>query len=568
MEPDQQLSLQGWLLPLRLASYVILTGVVVIHMGYPEYLRVQFVLYSLCTLGFAGLIALRHRLRIPIVMQTVVALQFLLEITLEAGVIYATGNIHSSFSALFLLTIVSAALAYRLVGTLMTASVVSLAYSFIIWFGLGGGADRGISVDTFKTVLEADDSLFYSIFLHILIFYLVAFISGYLAEKLRVQDRKLVDTSQALRRAQLETDDILRHLNSGLLTIDASGRIIYFNRSAERILGYREAGVKGLLCREAFAERMPGFADRLMDCLAGAGHQLRSELDIIDGEGRPLPLGLSTSILMEDGDRPRGVIAIFTDLTDAKALDAKVRAADRLAAVGELSASIAHEIRNPLAAISGSVEVLRGELSLSGENERLMDLIIKESQRLNTILTEFLNYARIGRPSYTRVELCHLISDVVEMLRHHSAVHQQTNVRIEAQDSCVYVVGDENLVKQLLMNLGLNAAEAFGGTPGTIIFRIESQPAAGLVDLHVQDDGPGIDPQYLERIFEPFFSTKKQGTGLGLAIVHRICTSLKFGIAVNSSQTQGTTFTITFPQYSLEAVSALDSDQTVTTATV
>ena len=563
---DRSPALRGWLLHLRLASYVILAGVVVVYMGYPKYIHFQFVLYSLCTLAFAVLVSLERRVRMPAVLQTVIGLQFLLEIALEAGIIYATGNIHSSFSALFLLTIVSAALTYRLVGTLLMASTVSLAYSFIIWYGLGGGARQSLGIGSLKTIMETDESLFYSIFLHILIFYLVAFISGYLAERLRVQDTKLVRASLALRRARLETDDILRHLNSGLLTVDAAGHIIYFNRAAERILGYREIGAKGLPCRDVFAERMPQFAERLMNCLAEANHEVRGELDIIDGSGRKIPLGLSTSVLTDEVGSPRGVIAIFSDLTDAKALEAKVRAADRLAAVGELSASIAHEIRNPLTAISGSVEVLRSELSLDGENARLMELIIKESLRLNNILTEFLTYARIGRPQYTKVELCHLVSDITEVLRHHEALCGRTEVRVEADDSCMYVVGDEDLAKQVVMNLALNAAQAFEDGPGRVLIRIEDRPSEGMVDLHVIDNGPGIAPENQARVFEPFYSTKKHGTGLGLAIVHRICSILKYSINMTSVPGAGTTFTVTFPRYAPDRAAESPSGESAPTA--
>ena len=218
----------------------------------------------------------------------------------------------------------------------------------------------------------------------------------------------------ALRRARLETDDILRHLNSGLLTVDARGNIIYFNRAAERILGYHEEDVKGMLCDEVFAERMPCLAQCLRDGLIAGLEHPRKELEITNLRGQKLPLGLSTSILREEDREMRGIIAIFSDLTEAKQLEAKVRTADRLAAVGELSASIAHEIRNPLAAISGSVEVLKREQQVSHENNRLMTLIVKESDRLTNILNEFLSYARIDRPAYNKVEICHLISEVLE----------------------------------------------------------------------------------------------------------------------------------------------------------
>ncbi len=572
MNSDIQLTPRGWFLPLRLATYVIVVAVVVFYMGYPGYLHLPFFLYSLLTLGLAVAMSIARRGRFRVIARYIVAVQFLLEIAVETGVIYATGNLHSTFSALFLLTIVSAALVYRLVGTLMTASLVSLAYSFIIWLGLGRtAADPVISMDALKTIFVAEEPIFYSIFLHLLIFYLVAFISGYLAERLGSQDRQLLNASLELKRARLETDDILRHLNSGLLTIDADGCIIYFNRAAERILGYREEDVRGLGYETVFAERMPAFSNSLTRCLRGRGDRPRREITIIGSDGRELPIGLSTSVLTDEASETRGVIAIFSDLTDAKALEAKVRAADRLAAVGELSASIAHEIRNPLAAISGSVEVLKNELSLAGENQRLMELILKESQRLNKILTEFLSYARIARPAYTKVELCHLISDVIEMMRHHHALNDDIRVFLESDNSYVYVVGDEDLIKQLLLNLALNACESFNGGAGAVTFRIVEKRANGSVELYLEDDGPGIETEHMERIFQPFYSTKKQGTGLGLAIVHRVCTILRLNLAVDSEPGRGTTFMVEFRSYTAENLSFTpnsDSEATRTPARV
>ena len=562
MDRELQRKSEGWFLPLRLATYIILAVVVVLYMGYPGYLHLQFVLYSLFTLGFAVSYALSRRIRLNAVTETLTALQFLFEISIESGIIYATGNVQSSFSALFLLTIVSAALTYRLVGTLVMASLVSLAYSFIIWLGLGSKGNPTLTVDALRTIFHAEESVFYSIFLHILIFYLVAFISGYLAERLRSQNIKLVDASMALRRARLETDDILRHLNSGLLTIDATGCIIYFNRAAERILGYREEEVKGMQCGEVFAERMPELSESLLRCLQGTIDRPRRELTIINGEAKEIPLGLSTSVLTDEGREVRGVIAIFSDLTDAKALEAKVRAGDRLAAVGEMSASIAHEIRNPLAAISGSVEVLKHELSLDGENARLMELIIKESLRLNKILSEFLSYARIDRPAYNKVELCHVVSDVIEMVRHHHAMGDNVQMGLESDESFVYVVGDEDLIKQLLMNLALNACEAFEGGAGSITFHLVEGAGTGTIELRLVDDGPGVAPENLEKIFQPFFSTKKQGTGLGLAIVHRICSTLKLNLAVHSQPGSGTMFVVEFRRYSLEQAHGLESPPT------
>ena len=226
-----------------------------------------------------------------------------------------------------------------------------------------------------------------------------------------------------------------------------------------------------------------------------------------------------------------------------------MRTADRLAAVGELSASIAHEIRNPLAAISGSVEVLKNDLELSDENERLMNLIIKESDRLTNLSSEFLTYARIDRTAYNKVELCHVVNDVIEMFYHHRSFEGKAEFKIESKESIVYVVGDEDLIKQLLLNLAVNSCESFGENGGQVIFRMGFNDRRDKVQLLIQDTGPGIPAEHIKKIYQPFFSTKKEGTGLGLSIVHRICMALKLKIDVISEAGKGTIFVIEFDNY-------------------
>ena len=553
MDPQERLKRLGWFLPLRLLSYVIMTAVVGFWLRFPSFLHLPLIIYSICTLGFVVTIAMERRFPLASASRVFIACQFLMEIVLEGGIIYATGNVNSPFSALFLLTIVSAALVYRLVGTLLTASLVSLAYTFIIWAGFAAANDSELTLQTLQTIFMTQDLVFYSIFVHILIFFLVAFISGYLAERLSAQTRTLADTSMALKQARLETDDILRHLNSGLLTIDASGNIIYFNRAAERILGYREFQVRGLSCEQVFADRMPQFAECLLDGVRHGIEAPRKELVVSTPEGNDMPLGVSISKLLDEENALRGVIAIFSDLTEAKAMEEKMRSADRLAAVGELSASIAHEIRNPLAAISGSVELLSRDSGVSGENARLLELIMKESARLNRILTDFLAYARIGRPTYNKIELCHLVNDVMEIVRHHESYQKQIDLRLETDAAIAYAVGDEDLIKQVLVNLAINACEAMESREGKVLFSIVDDPGSGQVELTVSDNGPGIPERLRARVFQPFFSTKKHGTGLGLSIVHRICNALKLNLSLESRAGQGTSFHIVFQRYASES---------------
>ncbi len=182
-----------------------------------------------------------------------------------------------------------------------------------------------------------------------------------------------------------------------------------------------------------------------------------------------------------------------------------------------------------------------------------MNLIIKESSRLNKILTDFLSYARVDRPTYDKVELCHIVSEVIELLYHQGEFKDTVSIRFDSAESVAYVVGDGNLFKQLLMNLMLNACEAFEGSRGEVVVKLEAQMSSNTVLLSVSDTGPGIPEARLERIFQPFYSTKKHGTGLGLAIVHRICTALRVNTSVRSRIGQGTTFVLELQRYSQDA---------------
>jgi two-component system, NtrC family, sensor histidine kinase PilS len=535
----------GLLLSLRLTTYILVSVIVIYWVRYPHLLSTPFIAYSLLTLSLPVLFILRKWMDTTFLFKAMHFIQILLEMTVVMGIIYITGNINSTFSALFILTIISTALVTNLAGTLGVASLISVAYAYVVWFGLSVYGVPGSSSKALEANFSSPDAAFYNIFLHVLTFFFVAFVSGFLVERLKSKDRELADASQALKLAKLETDDILRHINSGLLTIDKDGKIIFFNRAAREILGFDGAEARGRDFRDVFYGRMPDLAENLAEVLKTRMQKTRSEIEIIDREGRRIPLGISTSLLIDGNENIRGVIAIFQDLTETKQWEEKIRAADKMAAVGELSAAIAHEIRNPLAAISGSVEVLNGELEVADENRRLLELIVRESSRLNNILSDFLLFARSKRISFTRVELCHLVSDVVEVIRHHPSHRPDISIKVSAEESMVYIFGDEDQIKQILINLIVNACEAIGEKPGEIAISIKTD-SDKPVELDIVDNGPGIGAEIIPKIFTPFFSTKKDGTGLGLAIVHRLAANLDIELSVQSEIGRGTAFILDF----------------------
>ena len=546
----------------RLLIYVFILLIVILYFKVSTQLFLPFIFYSLATFALLTLLLLKERFDSELLFKGVVVVQLIFEVLVETGIMAASGRAESPFAILFLLTIVSASLFYNLAGALLVATLSSLGYaSTIIWGDLFAFKNL-LSVDWIKNIYQLNDPDFYRIFLYLCSFYLIAFLSGYLSERLKIKGQELSLVSLELDRMKMETDDILQHMHSGLITVDTLGRIIYYNKTAEEILGYSARELKGKSFKEVFNRRMPELGEKLEQALRMEQIDFRSELNIRNLVGQQLPLGISTSILQGKSGKKRGVIAVFQDLTEAKKIEEKMRIQDRLATVGELSARIAHEIRNPLASISGSVEILKNELNLEGENDKLLELIIKESNRLNTILTEFLQYAKLGETPLGKVELGRILDEVIEIARKHPSHQSRINIRKRLGDLPIYILAEENQLKQLLLNLLVNAQEAMEEKGTELIiscmpadleivrnYNKEKLNQDLFLPLSVIDQGNGIPEEQMGKIFLPFYSTKKTGTGLGLAIVQRIVTNLNGRIECKSRLGQGTAFIVYLPRY-------------------
>ncbi len=551
-----------WLLTLMLIIYVLLLGIVVFFLKSPGFLLIPFLLYSLLTLIFLLLILLVRRGSPPPFLDLIIAFQIILEIYIEAGLIHITGGAGSQLSILLLMTVVSASLIYHLAGTVLVATLSSFAYAYTVLLATGKFPPP-LSYEAIRNLSSVSEVTYYQVTLYVFVFYLVAYVSGYLAQKLKRKGEELFSKALELNRMRMETDDILQHMRSGLLTVDNSGRIIYFNRTAEDISGYRAEDIKGQRFPDVFQERMPEFVDRLKQTLRTEHMDSRCEILIASLSGKNVPLGLSTSILGDQETGKRGVIAVFADITEAKRMEEEIRFKDRLAAVGELSAGIAHEIRNPLASICGSVEVLKEAISLSDENQKLMELILKETGRLNLILTEFLQYAKIGETPLRKIELVSLVEEVIELVRKHKSYRQGIEIKKELKDPPLYVRGEENQIKQLLLNLLVNALEAMAEKGERVIVSNQSlsqieghyfeeeaaDEAEEWIPLAVQDDGKGMNEEQKEKLFRPFYSGKQEGTGLGLAIVQRLVNALEGRIEFKSELGMGSVFVVRFAKY-------------------
>ena len=433
------------------------------------------------------------------------------------AVIHYSGGVGSQFSLIFCLSIIAAAFVLEGRGGLTIAIVASVCFvSYAVLQSEGFVHPRFRWIEA-RAVWS--QGLLHT-YMHVSVFFLVGAVGDYLAERSRLKGHELREAETELRQLRVDTDNILKHMSSGVLVCDADGRVLTINPTAEDILEVSRSKVLGQDADSALTEAVPEFAELLKGALKTQMRRQRRELTLREGEPTELPLGVSLSMMRDEDGRKRGVIALFQDLTDVRRMQSHVRKADRLAAIGELAANIAHELRNPLASISGSIEFLYNEVKLSGENKRLMELIMKESGRLDRIITNFLEFARMRPPSADQVHVSRCLEEVIMLLSNNAAVSRMAGIEIEDRAGDVVIKFDEEQMKQVFVNLIINACEVMedGGRLTVSLKTIDQKWLA----IAFNDEGPGISDEAQAHLFEPFFTSKEGGTGLGLAIANKI----------------------------------------------
>ena len=373
---------------------------------------------------------------------------------------------------------------------------------------------------------------------------IVGVLSGMLGDRVQRAAGDLARTEKELDRVRVDNDAILRHLATGILTVDGSGVIGYLNPAAEQVLGLSANAVAGRAVADALPERLAPLRALVMDSRDSRRGRARAELRIEDGHGRELPLGASTNVLTHQGDLT-GVVAVFQDLTEVREMERRMRRSETLAEVGALAAGIAHELRNGLKPISGSVELLQRDLKPEGETADLMDLIARESVRLNKFVTDLLNYSRERDLATETVELAPHLQDLVGTLRLDPRRAPNVQVVLAPGPEGTEVTLDCEQMRQVWLNLGANALEALNDRGTLTVGWVVRDPNHVLVEF--RDDGPGIAPEDLRRVGEPFFTTKRGGTGLGLAIAQRIVERHGGVLTLESVAGQGTKARVMLP---------------------
>jgi two-component system sensor histidine kinase PilS (NtrC family) len=474
-----------------------------------------------------------------------VDVQLALDALTVAGFVWVTGGILSYFSFIYVLPIMAASAVHFRRGALRITALSMALYAATAVMQYTHGPFQPWSVWEPGMPLFLPRGLVaeYTVAVHLLGFLAVGMLTGSLAERVRTADEQLADASTAIANLQAYSEHIINSLTMGLVTSDLEGRVLTFNRAAETITGLARNTAPGKAVAEALG--LPGgFVAALGPARPLAGSR-RADYRYRRPDGAEIDVGLSATTL-DTASGTSGFLFTFQDVTTIRRLERDARMQQRLAAVGEMAAGIAHEIRNPLASISGSMQILRKELALNGEQSQLMDIVLRESERLNQTIRSFLAYARPQRFGLTRLDLRPVLQDAALLLRNSAEVGQDHVVDVDVPEVPVWCEADEGQVRQVIWNLATNGLRAMpDGGRLRLGARREPGDAAGV--LVVQDEGVGIPESELDSIFQPFHGAFEKGSGLGMAIVHRIVQDYGGQIRVASKPGGGTTVEVRLP---------------------
>jgi two-component system sensor histidine kinase PilS (NtrC family) len=355
----------------------------------------------------------------------------------------------------------------------------------------------------------------------------------------------LAETTKTLASLRALHERIVESIRSGLVTTDLDGNIYTFNGAATEITGYRLDQVSGSSIYDLFGDIREQINISL--AAAGDGEQLpRFEADLITPDGFAVRIGYSVSLLFSETNEATGLIITFQDLTEIRSMEESVRRKDRLAAVGRVAAGLAHEIRNPLGAMRGAIQVLETNTPPESIQSNLMDIILKESDRLNRIITNFLDYARPMAGEFVQTDVGEAIKDTISLLKHSPEIKDHHVLKYDIGDEPMIISADLTQLKQIFWNLARNAIQAMPGG-GTFMIGLEKLPN-NRIRIRFEDSGLGMSPDDVEQLFEPFSKSTTGGTGLGLSIVYQIVKDHNGAINVRSRKGEGTVITVELPR--------------------
>jgi two-component system, NtrC family, sensor histidine kinase PilS len=479
------------------------------------------VLWFVLSLFFLFLVSVwsEHRLQ--------AILQVLSDLAMVTLVVHVTGGIDSSLNFLYPLVIVVACMLLPRVWGYLSAGLAFILFGSVLEL------DYYLLIPSYSNSHPKLEALRVVIFVNLFAYFAIAYLAGLLMSKLRQADVQLKDASGALENLQALHENIVQSMSGGVITTGPDGRITLVNRAAQQLLECSEADLRGRSVADVFQDPLPHFG-------VARG----------DGEVRYMPVNgfrktfrVMVSALNVSARGDLGFVYSFDDLTEIRRLEREVRMQDRLAAVGRLAAAIAHEIRNPLTSIAGSVSMLSEAPSLNAEERHLLEIVIRESDRLNNIITDFLAYSRGKQYRFERVNLIPLLQDTLTLLEHRLTA-ENAGIRLERSfpKAGAWVLADGDKLKQVFWNFCENAVRAMKKKGGTLTVGLTERGSDW--EMSFADTGPGINPQQTEKIFEPFQSNFEGGTGLGLAIVYQIVQAHEGKVWARSEVGRGTSFVV------------------------
>jgi len=526
-----------WFLGLRLVVIsTLFLGILLIQATSPlilplkHFYSIILATYAL-SLGYLVLHLVGFSLRLQAIIQLVG------DIGIVTGLVYLTGGFHSPFSFLYLAVIVAGAVIIR-GGGLIFAGLSAIAYGLLVdlmVFNL-------LPIPPNLTGIQVSPSLpriLSQLLINIVGFVLVAVLVSYLSESLRLARSRLSEEIERAQRLAAVTDHVVRSVAAGIVATDLEGRVLHLNPAGQRILGLApEARTEGLDLDEIMP--LAGHSWGLLYTRARSMSSIRIE---DNHRTTGLHLGLTLGPLEDEADNLVGFIISFQDLSEIKGAAARQRMQERMAAVGEMAARMAHEIKNPLAGISGSAQMLASKEGSDDKTSRLLRILVDESQRLSTILDNFLDYSRPSHGSRHQCDLPVLIRDCVDLLRRSDLLRPDHDIILDLPESLL-LLGEEPLLRQMFWNLSRNALEAMP-EEGTLTISAKKRP--GTMILTFTDTGIGMSDDVRERAFEPFVSSTPGGTGLGLAVVYNVVEQHDGTIEIDSTPGTGTTVRVELP---------------------
>jgi two-component system, NtrC family, sensor histidine kinase PilS len=474
-----------------------------------------------------------------------VDVQLACDAVLVSALVYMTNGVSSYFTSLYALPIIAASTIQSQRSGLMVGVLSSVLYAGLVavQYGTASASPPVIGAD----LLPQPRIALFIVGLNLFGFMAVAVLSGYLAQRVRDTGQALEQASNQLADLRAFSEHVISSLASGLATTDINGRILSFNKAAETIIGVTQA--QALQRSAADVLQLPSEFTELFGARDGRPRLPRVEYVFTYADGRAIEIGISTAMLRT----PRGEVGFvftFLDVTEARKQERQARVQQRLAAVGEMAAGIAHEIRNPLASMSGSLQILRQELPLSEEQSLLMDIVLRESDRLNETIRSFLAYARPQRSAFTRFDVRQVLTDTATLLQNSPELLETHEIRSDVPSQPVWCLADSAQIRQIVWNLATNGLRSMadgGALTLTASVRQADADMAEKVVIAVSDEGIGIAPEDVEGILQPFHGGFARGTGLGLSIVHRIVSDYGGELMVTSQKGQGTTVTVLLP---------------------